>query len=51
MNLNNESGSIAKSGAKVRLIYGNSNTGASNGENDNQILNQWFFSLTAIRYF
>src|SRR5262245_48274551 len=38
MNLNNESGYIAKSGAKVRFICWNSNTGGGNGEDDNWIV-------------
>jgi len=51
MNLNNESGYIAKSGAKVRLIYGNSNTGKGNRENDNWIVKSFLFALLIICYF
>jgi len=35
MNLNNESGNIAKSGAKVRIILVNSNAFLRNGKYDN----------------
>lgn len=34
MNLNNESGNIAKSGAKVDIIFCNSNTEEGNGKDD-----------------
>jgi hypothetical protein len=37
MNLNNVPGYIAKSGAKVRFLFANSNTGGRNGENDNWV--------------
>jgi len=39
MNLNNVSGYIAKSGAKVRLIYRISNTGEGFGKDDNWVEN------------
>jgi pimeloyl-ACP methyl ester carboxylesterase len=45
MNLNNGPGYIAKSGAKVRLIYANSNTGRRNGENDNRVENNWLTKI------
>jgi len=38
MNLNNVSGYIAKSGAKVGIIFCNSNTQERNGKDDNWIV-------------
>src|SRR5579872_2883474 len=52
MNLNNVSGYIAKSAAKVAFIYRNSNTCCENGKYDNWIvncLNQNFQNLRIVR--